>query len=75
MRVRDLLPFIDKNQEVVIRAGEGGNTLSGTAYTINVNQEKCKEFLDRNIVCIYNHCWKMYIIIELHKEMEFNESK
>lgn len=77
MIVRELLPFIDDQQEMVIRASEGGKALGGTARDIrhNTNKKEVKDLLDRNIECIYNHCWKMYIIIELHKEMEFNESK
>lgn len=73
MRVRELLPFIDENQEIVIRASEGSKTLGGTALVIKHNQDmkEVKEFLDRNIVSVYNHCWKMYIIVEVYKEMKF----
>ena len=66
MRVRDLLPFIDDQQEIVIRAAEGGKTLGGTARVIRHKQDmlEVKEFLDRNIVTVFNHCWKMYIIVK-----------
>lgn len=77
MRVIELLPFIDDQQEMVIRASEGGKSLGGTASDIrhNTNKKEVKDLLDRNILSIYNHCWKMYIIVKLDKEMEFNESK
>lgn len=70
MRVRDLLPFIDEQQEMVIRTSEGGKTVGGTAYEIKYNQKKCQELLDADIVCVYNHCWKMYIIVEFQKAMK-----
>ena len=68
MRVRDLLPFIDDRQEIIIRETEGGKTLAGTAQVIRQKQDmkEVKDFLDRNIDCIYNHCWKMYIIVEVY---------
>ena len=49
MRVRELLPFIDGQQEMVIRASEGG-----TARDIrrNTNKKEVKDLLDRNIECI-----------------------
>lgn len=31
MRVKELIPFIDDHQEVVILSSEGGKTLGGTA--------------------------------------------
>ncbi len=73
MRVRELLPFIDCQQEIVIRASEGGKAVSGTARDIrhNTNNKEVKDLLDRNILSIYNHCWKMYIIVEVDKEMNF----
>lgn len=71
MRVRQLLPFIDENQELVIRPTEGSKCCAGTVYDINKNQKVSQPFLDSDIVCIYNHCWKIYIIVELNKEMEF----
>lgn len=73
MRVRELIPLIDDQQEVVILSSEGGKTLGGTAQVIRHKQdmEAVKEFLDRNIVNVYNHCWKMYIIVEVNKEMKF----
>lgn len=73
MRVRELLPFIDDQQEVVIRASEGGKQLGGTARVIRHKQDmkEVKEILDRNIVTVYNHCWKMYIIVKFYKEMNF----
>ena len=71
MRVRDLLPYIDNHQEMVIRASEGGKAVGGTARDIrhNTNKKEVKDLLDRNIVCIYNHCWKLYIIVKVYKEM------
>lgn len=73
MRVRDLISFIDDQQEVVIRASEGGKTLGGTARDIrhNTNKKEVKDLLDRNIECIYNRCWKLYIIVKVYKEMNF----
>ncbi len=66
MRVRDLLPFIDDHQELVIYASEDGKAMGGTAQEIRQKQDKkkVKEFLDRNIVTVYNHCWKLYIIVK-----------
>lgn len=66
MRVRDLLPFIDDQQELVICANEGGKAMGGPAREIRQKQDnkKVKEFLDRNIVTVYNHCWKLYIIVK-----------
>ena len=73
MIVRELLPFIDYNQEIVIRASEGGKAVSGTARDIrrNTNKKEVKDLLDRNIECIYNHCWKLYIIVKVYKEVNF----
>lgn len=73
MRVRELLPFIDDNQEIVIRASEGGKAVSGAARDIrrNTNNKEVKDLLDRNIECIYNHCWKLYIIVKVYKEVNF----
>ena len=72
MRVRELLPFIDDQQEIVIRASEGGKAVGGTARDIrhNTNKKEVKDLLDRNIECIYNHCWKLYIIVKVYKEMD-----
>lgn len=39
MRVRELLPFIDGQQEMVIRTSEGGKAVGGTAYDI-INAEE-----------------------------------
>lgn len=66
MRVRDLLPFIDDHQELVIYANEDGKAMGGPALEIRQKQDlkKVKEFLDRNIVTVYNHCWKLYIIVK-----------
>ena len=75
MRVRDLLPFIDGNQEIVIRTSEGPKTLGGTACVIKHKQDmkEVKEFLDRDIVCIFNHCFKLYIIVNFYKEKDLKE--
>lgn len=72
MRVRELLPLIDENQEIVIRASEGTKTIAGTASEIRNNQNKkeIEDFLDRNIECVFNYSYKMYIMVELYKEME-----
>lgn len=45
MRVRDLLPFIDDHQELVIYASEDGKAMGGTAYEIRQKQDikKVKE--------------------------------
>lgn len=66
MRVRDLLTFIDDHQELVIYANEDGKAIVGTAQEIRQKQDKkkVKEFLDRNIITVYNHCWKLYIIVK-----------
>ena len=73
MRVRDLLPFIDDHQELVIYASEDGKAIGGSAGEIRQKQDmkKVKEFLDRNIVTVYNHCWKIYIIVKVYKEINF----
>lgn len=73
MRVRELIPFIEGHQEVVILSSGDGKTLGGTARVIRQKQdtEEVKQFLDRNIVNVYNHGWKMYIIVEVYKEMKF----
>lgn len=73
MRVRELLPFIDDQQEMVIRASEGGKGVGGTARDIrhNTDNKEVKDLLDRNILSIYNHCWKLYIIVKVYKEMNF----
>lgn len=46
MRVKELIPFIDDHQEVVILSSEGGKTLGGTAQVIRHKQdmEAVKEF-------------------------------
>lgn len=71
MRVRELLPFIDEQQEMVIRTSEGGKAVGGTARDIkhNIDKKEVKDLLDRNILSIYNHCWKLYIIVKVYKEM------
>ena len=76
MRVRELLPFIDDQQEMVIRTSEGGKAVSGTARNIkhNTDKKEVKDLLDRNILSIYNHCWKLYIIVKKYKEMNLNAS-
>lgn len=73
MRVRELLPFIDDQQEIVIRTSEGGKAVGGTVREIKHNKDKkeVKDLLDRNILSIYNHCWKLYIIVKVYKEMNF----
>lgn len=40
MRLIELLPFIDDQQEMVIRASEGGKSLGGTARVIRHNTNK-----------------------------------
>ena len=71
MRARELLPFIDGQQEMVIRTSEGGKAVGGAARDIrrNTNKKEVKDLLDRNILSIYNHCWKLYIIVKVYKEM------
>lgn len=63
-----VLPFIDDQKEMVIRTSEGG-----TARDIrhNTDNKEVKDLLDRNILSIYNHCWKLYIIVKVYKEMNF----
>lgn len=53
MRVRDLISFIDDQQEVVIRASEGGKTLGGTARDIrhNTNKKEVKVYKEMNFEC------------------------
>lgn len=75
MRVRELLPFIEEHQEVVIRYTEGGKAISGTAREIRLyqNQEEIEKILDKHIVRIFNHCFKMYIIVQFYKELNLEE--
>lgn len=62
-----------KIRKIVIRASEGPKTIAGTASEIrrNKNKKEIEDFLDRNIECVFNHAYKMYIMVELYKEMEF----
>ena len=71
MRVRDLIPYIDEQQEIVIRASDGGKTIAGTASLIRHKQnvKEVKDMIDKNIDCVYYHCWKMFIMVEVDKEM------
>ena len=71
MILRQLIPFIDENQELVIRPAHGSKCCAGTAKDILCNQKVCKYFLDSDIVCIFTHTWKMYINVKLSKEMNF----
>lgn len=73
MRVRDLLPYINEHQKIVIRARDGSKTLEGTASEIRHNQNKkeIEDFLDRDIESVFNHAYKMYIMVEVYKEMKF----
>lgn len=73
MRVRELLPFIDENQEIVIRECEGPKTIAGTASEIRHNQNKkeIEDFLDRDIECVFNHAYKMYIMVEYKRRWKF----
>lgn len=75
MRVRELLPFIAEQQEIVIKCTEGGKAISGTAREILINQnhEEIEIFLDKHIVRIFNHCFKMYIIVQFYKELNLEE--
>lgn len=40
MRVRELVPFIDGQEEMVIRTSEGGKAVGGTARDIRHNTDK-----------------------------------
>lgn len=53
MRVRELLPFIDDQQEMVIRASEGGKSLGGTARDIrhNTNKKEVKVYKEIKFEC------------------------